>query len=137
MKRRIDLVEAFNRTLEVFKSEGLTAKILAQQTGVSEATISYFRNRQQEIRSETLYRLLAGLPPEAYLHFFSLFLEDEMVDSDPNKRRLLSSTLLLAQLKAYIVQANDEEITKLLSVVSDGCRTRLESNSRRQTDLKA
>ncbi|MBW4601162.1 MAG: helix-turn-helix transcriptional regulator [Calothrix sp. FI2-JRJ7] len=54
--------QALDRTLEKY---GISAKWLSEQTGVSQQMISGFRRGQQRIYSDSLERLLAGLPSEA------------------------------------------------------------------------
>ena len=64
---------AFNLTLNHF---GISAKQLAQQSGVQEAVISRFRNGQQT-KTETLSRLLECLTVPHREYFFSIAAQGE------------------------------------------------------------
>lgn len=63
----MDYREAFNLTLDKFK---ISAKSLAQKSGVQERQISHFRNGK-DLMAETLFALVAALPSEAQIYFFS------------------------------------------------------------------
>ncbi|WP_346293758.1 hypothetical protein [Sphaerothrix gracilis] len=134
---RISVVDAFNQTLQAFKSEGITAKWLAQEGKIRENTISLFRNKQQEITTQTLHRLLSALPADAYLYFCSLLIEDELCGSDPARLRLLNKALLLAQLRAFIVQGSDDDLAELFLAIAAGYRDRSPSTDNSHHPLSA
>ena len=56
----------FSKALDITLDEyGISAKWLSEQTGVSQQMISGFRRGNQRIYSDSLERILAGLPVEA------------------------------------------------------------------------
>ncbi|MDF5720963.1 MAG: XRE family transcriptional regulator [Rhizonema sp. PD37] len=59
--------DAFNQTLEKFK---ISAKSLSLSSGVQERQISHFRNGK-DLMAETLFALVAALPNEAQMYYFS------------------------------------------------------------------
>lgn len=67
----MDFNQAFDRTLKNF---GISAKWLAEQSGVAAPTISDFRRGKKSIQTDSLGKLLGALPTEAKLNFFSLLL---------------------------------------------------------------
>jgi transcriptional regulator with XRE-family HTH domain len=69
--------EAFNQTLKKF---GIQAKVLAQKSGVQERQISQFRNGK-DLMAETLFNLIAALPSDAKIYYFSLLNGESMLDT--------------------------------------------------------
>jgi transcriptional regulator with XRE-family HTH domain len=69
--------DAFNQTLEKFS---ITAKSLAQKSGVQERQISQFRHGK-DLMSETLFGLIAALPNEAKIYYFSCVNGESMLDT--------------------------------------------------------
>ena len=70
--------EAFNQTLKKFS---IQAKVLAQRSGVQERQISQFRNGK-DLMAETLFSLIAALPTEAKIYYFSCVNGESMLDAD-------------------------------------------------------
>lgn len=68
--------QAFDSTLKDFR---VSAKRLAEQSGVSPQSISEFRREKKSIQTDSLERLLEFLPIEAKVHFFSLLLGEEVL----------------------------------------------------------
>jgi DNA-binding Xre family transcriptional regulator len=66
----MDWNTAFNKTL---KQHGISAKWLADRSGLTEQTISKFRNGRP-MTTDNLNTLLLQLPYEARAYFFSLIL---------------------------------------------------------------
>lgn len=69
--------EAFNQTLKKFS---IQAKTLAQRSGVQECQISQFR-KGKDLMAETLFSLIAALPTEAKIYYFSCVNEESMLDT--------------------------------------------------------
>ena len=69
--------EAFNQKLKKF---GIQAKALAQKSGVQERQISQFRNGK-DLMAETLFSLIAALPSDAKIYYFSLLNGESMLDA--------------------------------------------------------
>lgn len=67
--------EALNQTLEEFH---LSGKLLAQEAGVREATLSEYRRSKREIHTDNLERLITALPPEAKQYLFVKLLIGEL-----------------------------------------------------------
>jgi predicted transcriptional regulator len=67
--------EALNATLEEF---GLSAKTIAQESGIREATLSEFRRGKKEIHTDNLERLIRALPQEAKQYLFFKLLVVQM-----------------------------------------------------------
>lgn len=65
----MNLNKAFDQTLKDFE---ITAKHLAEISGVAPQTISDFRRGKKAIQTDSLEKLLNVLPAEAQAHFFSL-----------------------------------------------------------------
>lgn len=61
--------EALNRTLNDY---GISAKWLSEQSGVSMAMISQFKNGKQRVYSDSLEAMIEALPAEMQRHFFGL-----------------------------------------------------------------
>ena len=62
---------AFDRTLKEFR---ISAKKLAEQSGVAPQTISDFRRGKKSIQTDSLGKLLGALPADASAYFFSALL---------------------------------------------------------------
>ena len=95
--------DAFNQTLEKFK---ISAKSLSLSSGVQERQISHFRNGK-DLMAETLFALVAALPNEAQMYYFScvggeLALQTvdlrPLVESMPNARKYEILSLIAASL---------------------------------------
>ena len=67
--------QAFNSTLKKF---GVSAKQLAERSGVTPQSISEFRRGKKTIQTDSLEKLLEYLPIEARMYFFSLLLGEEI-----------------------------------------------------------
>ena len=78
--------EAFNQTLKKF---GIPAKSLALSSGVQECQISQFR-KGKDLMAETLFSLIAALPTEAKIYYFSCINGESMLDA-VDLRSLISS----------------------------------------------
>jgi transcriptional regulator with XRE-family HTH domain len=63
--------QALNSTLKEF---GISAKQLAEQSGVTPQSISEFRRGKRTIQTDSLEKLLECLSFEARIYFFSLLL---------------------------------------------------------------
>jgi|JI102314A2RNA_FD_contig_21_2992225_length_650_multi_4_in_0_out_0_1 transcriptional regulator with XRE-family HTH domain len=61
--------EALNQTLRDY---GISAKWLSEQSGVSMAMISQFKNGKQRIYSDSLESIIEALPAEMQRHLFGL-----------------------------------------------------------------
>lgn len=96
----MDFSLAFNLTLNQF---GISAKQLAQQSGVSEVVISRFRNGH-EVRTVTLSRLLECLSVQQREHFFGL------VASSENKPRI--------NMESWVESATVEELHQMMLLIS-------------------
>jgi transcriptional regulator with XRE-family HTH domain len=60
----------FSRALDCTLNDyGISAKWLAERSGVSQQLISGFRNGKQRVYSDSLERILFALPAEAQQHF--------------------------------------------------------------------
>jgi transcriptional regulator with XRE-family HTH domain len=70
--------EAFDTTLSHYN---LSAKEIAEASGMRPATISEYRRGLREIHTNNLERLIQALPPEAQEHFFMSCLIGEMSTS--------------------------------------------------------
>lgn len=65
----------FNQTLDnTLKKFEISAKWLAEQSGVTPQSISEFRRGKKTIQTDSLERILEFLPFEARVYFFSLLL---------------------------------------------------------------
>ena len=61
--------QALDQTLEAY---GISAKWLAEQSGVSMQMISQYRNGKQRVYSDSLEAMIDALPKEMRRYFFSL-----------------------------------------------------------------
>ena len=102
----MDFSLAFNLTLNQFD---ISAKDLAQQSGVPEATISRFRNGHQ-IKTETLSRLLECLLIHQREYFFSIMAGSE--DSHNKVRAIVTS---------WIETATIDELHQTMLLISHKC----------------
>lgn len=75
---KMDYREAFDHTLEKF---GITAKSLALKSGVQERQISHFRNKQKDLMAGNLFSLVAVLPTDAQIYFFSCVASESMLET--------------------------------------------------------
>ena len=102
----MDFSLAFNLTLNHF---GITARSLAEQSGINEVMISRFRNGHQ-IKTETLSRLLECLPVHQREYFFSI-----MAGSENSKNQIRSS------VESWIEIATVEELRQTMLLISHKC----------------
>jgi len=93
--------EAFNQTLKKF---GIQAKVLAQKSGVQERQISQFRNGK-DLMAETLFNLIAALPTEAKIYYFSLLNGESMLKA-VDLRSLVSSMSVECKSEVLSLIAN-------------------------------
>lgn len=107
---------AFDKTLEKFNISG---KVLASQSGVSEQMISGFRNDKQQVKSDSLEKLLAALPTEAREYFAF---------------QLLGYSVGL-ELRPAILSANPDELEDILMFAAERY-AKLRNNARKATDEK-
>jgi DNA-binding Xre family transcriptional regulator len=96
----MDISKAFNQTLERFCISG---KWLAAQSGVSEVMISRLRNGKQ-VQTDTLGRLLDGLPNEPRQYFCSLLSGENLTNH--------------IDIQYLIENATDEEIAKMMVLIA-------------------
>ncbi|NJN12219.1 MAG: helix-turn-helix transcriptional regulator [Richelia sp. RM2_1_2] len=68
--------QAFDTTLKRFE---ISAKRLAEESGVTAQSISEFRRGKKSIQTDSLEKLLESLPFEAKIYFFSLLLGEEVL----------------------------------------------------------
>ncbi len=73
----MDYRKAFIQTLKKF---GIPAKSLALSSGVQECQISQFR-KGKDLMAETLFSLIAALPSDAKIYYFSLLNGESMLDA--------------------------------------------------------
>lgn len=71
----MDISRSFDKTLKKFN---LSAREVAQESGVTEGVISKFRNSRQTIQTDTFDKLMSVLSDEAKIYFFSLLLGKEI-----------------------------------------------------------
>lgn len=93
--------QALDRTLEKY---GISAKWLSEQTGVSQQMISGFRRGQQRIYSDSLERLLAGLPSEA-----KNYLLCQLGEVDTNK----------IDIRSLVLSASPTEKAEILNTLAN------------------
>ncbi|AKG24876.1 hypothetical protein [Calothrix sp. 336/3] len=93
--------QALDKTLDKFS---ISAKWLSEKTGVSQQMISGFRRGNQRIYSDSLEKILAGLPTDArnYLLF-------QLAEVDTNK----------VDLRSLIAQAPPEQKAEVLHLIAD------------------
>ena len=108
--------KAFDKMLA---DHGISAKKLAQQSGVSEITISRFRRGRQPMSTETLDALLMAVSAEARSYFFEI-----LAGQQPKKCPTLQDIILEAEVdqlaKALqIISARFNKIIKDPSVLQD------------------
>lgn len=97
---------AFNLTLNQFD---ISAKDLAQRSGILEPTISRFRNGHQ-IKTETLSRLLECLTVHQRDYFFSL-----LASTEDNKNKMKTI------VASWIETATIDELHQTLFLISHKC----------------
>ncbi|NEP02041.1 MAG: helix-turn-helix transcriptional regulator [Symploca sp. SIO2E9] len=96
--------QAFDSTLKNF---GVSAKWLAERSGVAPQTISDFRRGKKSIQTDSLGKLLVALPVEAQVYFFNLLLGRcitpeqmvEFMDSDQLSSMLLAIAKVLGRYR--------------------------------------
>ena len=110
----MDFSLAFNLTLNHFD---ISAKHLAQQSGVSEVVISRFRNGHQT-KTETLSRLLECLPVHQREYFFSIVASGENSKNKPE-----------INIECWIESATIEELHRTMLLISHKCVNQSSQNS--------
>ncbi|MEM7555208.1 MAG: helix-turn-helix domain-containing protein [Cyanobacteria bacterium P01_A01_bin.84] len=94
----------FSKALDITLDEhGISAKWLSEQTGVSQQMISGFRRGNQRIYSDSLERILAGLPTEARNDLLS-----KLCKVDTSK----------VDLKSLVMEASPQEKAELLNALA-------------------
>jgi DNA-binding Xre family transcriptional regulator len=71
----MELFACFDKTLNKY---GISVNWLSEASGVNAQMISRFRNGRNEIRTDTLEKLIEPLPTEAKEYFFSLLMGSRM-----------------------------------------------------------
>jgi transcriptional regulator with XRE-family HTH domain len=61
--------EAFDETVKLF---GLRASDIASKSGIGENQISRFRHGKTDLQTESLEKLIDGLPQNAKAYFYSM-----------------------------------------------------------------
>ncbi|AFZ11477.1 hypothetical protein Cri9333_0519 [Crinalium epipsammum PCC 9333] len=110
----MDFSLAFNLTVSQF---GISAKDLAQRSGILESTISRFRNGHQ-IKTETLSRLLECLSVEQREYFLSALASGE---NTKNQRR--------SNIERWIETASIDELHHSLLLIGHKCVKQNSQNS--------
>ena len=118
----MDFSLAFNLTLNQFD---ISAKELAQKSGVTETVISRFRNGHQ-VRTETLSRLLECFSVHQRDYFFSVFASGE--DSKNQMRSNAESWIEIATL---------DELHQTLLLISHKCLKQNSQNSQNSQKFEA
>lgn len=93
--------QALDITLDKF---GISAKWLSEKTGVSQQMISGFRRGNQRIYSDSLEKILAGLPTDA-----KNYLLCQLAEVDTSK----------VNLKLLIAQAPPQEQAEALHLIAE------------------
>lgn len=93
--------QALDTTLDKF---GISAKWLSEKTGVSQQMISGFRRGSQRIYSDSLEKILAGLPTDA-----KNYLLCQLAEVDTNK----------VDLRSLIVKAPPQEQAEALHLIAE------------------
>ncbi len=104
--------QAFDKTLKKF---GINARLLSEQSGVSEKMISLFRNEKQRIYSDSFEKLLEALPLEARLYFLVQLSEDKLAVLD----QLSEADRIKAEWKSLIFSASLADIETILRALAD------------------
>ena len=104
--------QALDKTLDRF---GISAKWLSEKTGVSQQMISGFRRGNQRIYSDSLEKIIAGLPTDA-----KNYLLCQLAEVDTNQ----------VDLRSLIVQAPPAEQVEVLRLIAEI----LAKNVRNNTD---
>jgi predicted transcriptional regulator len=90
--------QALDKTLDHF---GISGKWLAKQSGLSQQMISGFRQGHQQVRSDSLEKMIRHLPMEAQQHFYA---------------QLGGSTL---SLETMIGAMDNADLAKVLAMISE------------------
>lgn len=69
--------KAFDETVKLFH---LKASDIAGRSGIGENQISRFRNGKTDLQTETLEKLIDGLPQNARAYFYSMVMVGEALD---------------------------------------------------------
>jgi transcriptional regulator with XRE-family HTH domain len=96
----MNLSQALDKTLDKYE---ISAKWLSDQTGVSPQMISGFRRGQQRIYSDSLERILAGLPNEARSYLLC-----QLGAVDTNK----------IDLRSLVLEASPQEKAEVLNALA-------------------
>ena len=99
----MDFSRAFDQTLTDW---GISAKWLAQESGVNEVVISRFRTGITNPTAKTLAQLLDSLSMEVRMHYFSLLLGTDIKPS-------------LSKVQKQIDQMDGSELSQLLGVIAN------------------
>ncbi|MBE9216726.1 hypothetical protein IQ247_29420 [Plectonema cf. radiosum LEGE 06105] len=94
----------FSKALDITLDKyGISAKWLSEQTGVSQQMISGFRRGNQRIYSDSLERILAGLPVEARNDLLSM-----LCNIDTSK----------VDLRSLVMEASPQEKAEVLNALA-------------------
>jgi len=96
----------------------LSAKEVAEKSGVTEGVISKFRNSKKTVQTDTLDKLLNALDKEAKIYFFSLLVEEEL------------------DIKMIVSQMDAATLSELLLVIADKIHPKKNSKSNEIADKK-
>jgi len=102
--------QALDITLDKF---GISAKWLSEKTGVSQQMISGFRRGSQRIYSDSLEKILAGLPTDARNYLLC-----QLAEVDTNK----------VDLRSLIVKAPPQEQAEALHLIAEIFAKNVRSN---------
>jgi transcriptional regulator with XRE-family HTH domain len=103
----MDFSRAFDKTLTDW---GISAKWLAQESGVNEVVISRFRTGITNPTAKTLAQLLEALSLDVRMYYFSLLLGTDIKPSLPT-------------VQNQIEQMDGGELSQLLGVIADKLST--------------
>ncbi|TFI50807.1 hypothetical protein BLD44_029465 [Mastigocladus laminosus UU774] len=93
----VTFCKALNDTMTAY---GIKGAWLAQKTGLTEQTISNFRVGRNQIKSDSLEKLISALPPDARDYFFQQL--------NPVNR----------DLKSLILRASNDEKAEILRIMA-------------------
>lgn len=75
----MDTYQAFAQTVEKFN---LNVAEISRKTGISESSLSKFRNGKVDMSTKRFAKVLKALPLSAQLFFFSLWTHPQLEDSN-------------------------------------------------------
>ncbi|MEA5595720.1 helix-turn-helix transcriptional regulator [Rivularia sp. UHCC 0363] len=105
--------QAFDSTLKDF---GVSAKRLAEQSGVTPQSISEFRREKKSIQTDSLEKLLEFLPVEAKVHFFNLFLGEKIL------------------LEHLIAKMDRDQMSDIMMAIANNLKTNREESNGNNTN---